>query len=106
MRGGPALAVPLLEDDGRGTSTLIQIWGGWRAAVPVAPPGAAATRGAGFSDFVHDGVRYRVYSLQTPRSRPSRSRRTWTRATTARDALALRAVAPGGLMAPVLMAAL
>jgi len=104
LRGGPALAVPLLEADGRdGVDTMIQIWGSDGVQLfqsrHIALPARAVL---GFSDLTHDGVRYRVYSLQTDQQTIQIAQDMDERESRAR-ALAARAMAPMAVIAPLLM---
>ena len=104
LRGGPALAVPLLEADGRdGVDTMIQIWGAdgvqlFQSRQVALPPHAVL----GFSDLTHDGVRYRVYSMQTDQQTIQIAQDMDERESRAR-ALAVRAMTPMAVIAPVLM---
>ena len=104
LRGGPALAAPLLEVDGRdGVDTMIQIWGADGVQLfqsrHIALPARAVL---GFSDLTHDGVRYRVYSMQTDQQTIQIAQDMDEREAHAR-ALAARAMAPMAVIAPLLM---
>ena len=104
LRGGPALAAPLLEADGRDSvDTMIQIWGSDGVQLfqsrHIALPARAVL---GFSDLTHDGVRYRVYSLQTDQQTIQIAQDMDERESRAR-ALAARAMAPMAVIAPLLM---
>ena len=107
LRGGPPLAVPLLEADGhRGVDTTIQIWGPDGTQLFQSRRFALPARAVlGFSDVTHDGVRYRVYSLQTPEQTIQIAQDMDDRKARAR-ALAARAVVPMAVIAPLLMLAL
>ena len=107
LRGGPALAVPMLEgDDNVGMDFVIQIWGpdGSRLfqSNRVALPSRAVL---GFSDVSESGARYRVYSVQTPFQTIQIAQDMGDRESRAR-ALAVRAILPMALIAPLLMLAL
>jgi two-component system, OmpR family, sensor kinase len=84
---------------------LVQIWSpdGTRLFSSIGPvlPAQALL---GFSDIAVDGVRYRVYSLQTPQRTVQIAQDLDARQARAR-ALALRAVLPVALLAPLLMMA-
>ena len=104
LRGGPPLAVPLLEGvDNNGVDYVIQIWGpdgtqlfqSNRLALP-------ARAVLGFSDVTQDGTRYRVYSVQTPFQTIQIAQDMDGRESRAR-ALAVRAMLPMALIAPLLM---
>ena len=104
LRGGPPLAVPLLEGvDNNGVDYVIQIWGpdgsqlfqSNRLALP-------AHAVLGFSDVTQNGARYRVYSVQTPLQTIQIAQDMDGRESRAR-ALAARAMLPMALIAPLLM---
>ena len=107
LRGGPPLAVPLLDGDGhRGVDTSIQIWGPDGAQLFQSRRYALPARAVlGFSDMTHDGVRYRVYSMQTESQTIQIAQDMDERGSRAR-ALAARAMAPMAVIAPLLMLAL
>jgi two-component system OmpR family sensor kinase len=103
VRGG----VPLSPPGGAGESYgyLVQIWGPdgtqlFSSTGPVLPAQALL----GFSDIAVGGVRYRVYSVQTPQQTVQIAQDLDARQARAR-ALALRAVLPVALLAPLLMMA-
>jgi len=103
LRGGPPLAVPSLEDDPNDTDYVIQIWGPngvqlFRSPRVSLPPQAVL----GFSDVLIQGSHYRVYSLQTPQQTIQIAQDMGARLARAR-ALAVRAMLPMALIAPVLM---
>ena len=104
LRGGPALAAPLLDGDGNAdVDYVIQIWGPdgvqlFRSSRGAMPPRAVL----GFSDVVLDGARFRVYSVQTPYQTIQIAQDMGARQARAR-ALAVRAMLPMALMAPLLM---
>jgi two-component system OmpR family sensor kinase len=102
LRGGLPLAPPALEADGS-EEYQIQIWGAdgvqlFRSAPVPLPPRAVL----GFSDARMRGVHYRVYALQTPFQTIQIAQNLDARQARAR-ALALRAVLPMAIMAPLLM---
>ena len=104
LRGGPPLAVPLLDGDAHsGVDTMIQIWGADGTPLfqsrRIALPARAVL---GFSDLTHDGVRYRVYSMQTDLQTIQIAQDMDERESRAR-ALAARAMAPMAAIAPLLM---
>ncbi len=107
LRGGPPLAVPLLEADGhQGVDTTIQIWGPDGTRLFQSRRYALPARAVlGFSDLTHDGVRYRVYSLQTAEQTIQIAQDMDDREARAR-ALAAHAVLPMAVIAPLLMLAL
>ena len=107
LRGGPPLAVPLLEADGhQGVDTTIQIWGPDGTRLFQSRRYALPARAVlGFSDLTHDGVRYRVYSLQTAEQTIQIAQDMDDREARAR-ALAARAALPMAVIAPLLMLAL
>ena len=84
---------------------LVQIWGPdgaqlFRSARAALPPFAVL----GFSDGVAGGVRYRVYSLQTPQQTVQIAQDLDARQARARS-MAARAMLPIALLAPLLMLA-
>ena len=107
LRGGPPLAVPMLDGDGhRGVDTTIQIWGPDGAQLFQSRRFALPARAVlGFSDMTHDGVRYRVYSMQAEAQTIQIAQDMDERESRAR-ALAARAMAPMAVIAPLLMLAL
>ena len=107
LRGGPPLAVPLLEADGhQGVDTSIQIWGPDGTRLFQSRRFALPARAVlGFSDLTHDGVRYRVYSLQTAEQTIQIAQDMDDREARAR-ALAAHAMVPMAIIAPLLMLAL
>ncbi len=104
LRGGPALAAPLLEgDENADVDYIIQIWGPdgvqlFRSSRGAMPPRAVL----GFSDVMLDGARFRVYSVQTQYQTIQIAQDMGARQARAR-ALAVRAMLPMALMAPLLM---
>jgi two-component system OmpR family sensor kinase len=105
LRGGPPLAVPLLESDGNnGVDYVIQIWGADGAQLFQSTPRLALPPHAvlGFSDITLGGSRYRVYSVQTPEQTIQIAQDMDDRESRAR-ALAARAVLPMAAIAPLLM---
>ena len=104
LRGGPALAAPVLEgDENADVDYVIQIWGPdgvqlFRSSRGAVPPRAVL----GFSDVVLDGARFRVYSVQTPYQTIQIAQDMGARQARAR-ALAVRAMLPMALIAPLLM---
>lgn len=103
---------PVQERDESGTGTepgendidyLVQIWGAdgiqlFRSSHSALPPRAVL----GFSDVVQGGTTYRVYSIQTPFQTIQIAQDMSARLSRAR-ALALRAMLPMALIAPLLM---
>ncbi len=104
LRGGPALAVPGLDGDGNNdVDYVIQIWGPdgvplFRSTRRAMPPRAVL----GFSDVVVNGLPFRVYSVQTQFQTIQIAQDMSARTARAR-ALAVRAMLPMALMAPLLM---
>lgn len=102
MRGGP----PRMErgspfEDNTGLN--VQIWGAdgvllFRTERSVLPPRAVL----GFSDITVDGTSYRVYTVQTALQTVQIAQDVSARNARAR-ALALRAIVPAALLAPLLM---
>jgi len=104
LRGGPALAAPLLDgDENADVDYVIQIWGPdgvqlFRSSRGAMPPRAVL----GFSDVMLNGSHYRVYSVQTPFQTIQIAQDMGARQARAR-ALAVRAMLPMALIAPLLM---
>ena len=104
LRGGPALGAPFLEDPSDADSGyVIQIWGPngvqlFRSGHSALPPRAVL----GFSDVQLQGTQYRVYSLQTAFQTIQIAQDMSARTARAR-ALAVRAMLPMALMAPLLL---
>lgn len=104
LRGGPALGTPFLEDPSDPESGyVIQIWGPngvqlFRSGHSALPPRAVL----GFSDVQLQGTQYRVYSLQTAFQTIQIAQDMSARTARAR-ALAVRAMLPMALMAPLLL---
>ncbi|MFZ4285142.1 ATP-binding protein [Variovorax sp. HJSM1_2] len=95
------LAVPDTAEDDVGY--IIQIWGAdgaplFRSPHAVLPPRAVL----GFSDVVQNNTRYRVYSIQTPAQTIQIAQDLSARQSRA-SALAVRAILPMALTAPLLM---
>lgn len=104
VRGGMPFAPGLAPGD-EGSGFLVQIWGPDGAQIfrtPRAPLPPVAV--LGFSDGVAGGVRYRVYSLQTPEHTVQIAQDLDARQARART-LALQAVLPIAMLAPLLMLA-
>jgi two-component system OmpR family sensor kinase len=104
VRGGMPFA-PGLGSDDPAFNFKVQIWGPdgvqiFRSPRSPLPPQAVL----GFSDGVAGGVRYRVYSLQTPEQTVQIAQDLDARQSRAR-ALAVQAVLPIALLAPLLMLA-
>ena len=101
---GQQLAPPPQErDDDADIDYLIQIWGAdgiqlFRSSHSALPPRAVL----GFSDVHQGGTSYRVYSIQTPFQTIQIAQDMNARTSRAR-ALALRAMLPMALIAPLLM---
>ena len=104
LRGGPPLAVPLLEGvDNNGVDYVIQIWGPDGSQLFQSNRMALPARAVlGFSDVTQNGARYRVYSVQTPAQTIQIAQDMDGRESRAR-ALAARAMLPMALIAPLLM---
>jgi two-component system OmpR family sensor kinase len=104
LRGGPPLAVPLLEGvDNNGVDYVIQIWGPDGSQLFQSNRMALPARAVlGFSDVTQNGTRYRVYSVQTPAQTIQIAQDMDGRESRAR-ALAARAMLPMALIAPLLM---
>jgi two-component system, OmpR family, sensor kinase len=105
IRGGIPLVTPGADGDGESYDFVVQIWSpdGTRIFSSTGPP-LPAQAVLGFSDIVVGGARYRVYSMQTPRHTVQIAQDLDARQGRAR-ALALRAVLPIALLAPLLMMA-
>ena len=84
---------------------MVQIWGPDGSQIFRSPRSQLPAQAVlGFSDGVAGGVRYRVYSLQTPEQTVQIAQDLDARQARAR-AMALRAVLPIALLAPLLMLA-
>lgn len=108
LRGGPALPhFPLDAPPGEGAQDyVIQIWSAdgrhvFQSSRVMLPPRAVL----GFADVTQNGVQYRVFSVQTPLQTIQIAQNMDDRLARAR-ALAVRAVLPLALIAPLLMLAL
>ena len=104
IRSGMPFA-PGLESDDPVFNFKVQIWGPdgeqiFRSPRSTLPPQAVL----GFSDGLAGGVRYRVYSLQTPEQTVQIAQDLDARQQRARE-MAVRAVLPIALLAPLLMLA-
>ena len=100
-RSPQGLAVPDTAEDDVGY--IVQIWGAdgvplFRTPHTVLPPRAVL----GFSDVVQNNTRYRVYSIQTPFQTIQIAQDMSARQSRA-SALAVRAMLPLALIAPLLM---
>ena len=105
IRGGVPFAPPGGAGDDDSFDFLVQIWG--PDGTPIFSsrgPALPAQALLGFSDISVAGVRYRVYSLQTPQHTVQIAQDLDARQARAR-ALALQAVLPVALLAPLLMMA-
>ncbi len=104
LRGGPALPSPALQDElVPGGEYVIQIWSAdgshvFQSSRVVLPARAIL----GFADVTHKGKRYRVYSVQTPLQTIQIAQNMDDRLARAR-ALAVRAVLPMAVVAPLLI---
>lgn len=105
LRGGPALPhFPLDAPPGEGAQDyVIQIWSAdgrhvFQSSRVMLPPRAVL----GFADVTQNGVSYRVFSVQTPLQTIQIAQNMNDRLARAR-ALAVRAVLPLALIAPLLM---
>ncbi|RYY72715.1 MAG: two-component sensor histidine kinase, partial [Comamonadaceae bacterium] len=98
--------VPLFPGAGAPSYDLqVQVWTPdgvevYRSVGPVLPPQALL----GFSDVEVEGTHYRVYAVQTPEHTIQVAQNRDARQARARD-MALRAMLPVALLAPLLMAA-
>jgi two-component system, OmpR family, sensor kinase len=101
VRGGMPVAP---GEDGAEMDFLVQIWGPDGRQIFSSRPDLPAQAVLGFSDIRVAGGRFRVYSLQTPQQTVQIAQDLDAREARAR-ALALRAVLPVALLAPLLMAA-
>ena len=100
MPFGPGLSPGDPADD-----FMVQIWGPDGAQIFRSPRSQLPAQAVlGFSDGVAGGVRYRVYSLQTPEHTVQIAQDLDARQARARS-MALRAVLPIALLAPLLMLA-
>ena len=106
LRGGVLPGLPLAEsDDGSGFDLYVQIWGQdgtqiFRSSRSALPPRAVL----GFSDVEANGIRYRVYTLQTALQTVQIAQDLSARGARAR-ALAMQAVLPFAWLTPLLMLA-
>jgi two-component system, OmpR family, sensor kinase len=96
--------LPVARGDGEDMDFLVQIWGPDGRQIFSSRPDLPAQAVLGFSDIRVAGGRFRVYSLQTPQQTVQIAQDLDAREARAR-ALALRAVLPVALLAPLLMAA-
>ncbi len=104
VRGGMPLAPGLAPGD-PAYDFMVQIWGPDGAQLFRSPHSQLPAQAVlGFSDGVAGGVRYRVYSLQTPEQTVQIAQDMDARQARART-MALRAVLPIALLAPLLMLA-
>jgi two-component system, OmpR family, sensor kinase len=90
--------------DGEDMDFLVQIWGPDGRQIYSSRPDLPARAVLGFSDMRVAGGRFRVYSLQTPQQTVQIAQDLDAREARAR-ALALRAIIPVALLAPLLMMA-
>ena len=106
LRSGVLPGLPLAEgEDGSGFDLYVQIWGQdgtqiFRSSRSALPPRAVL----GFSDVEANGIRYRVYTLQTALQTVQIAQDLSARSARAR-ALALQAVLPFAWLTPLLMLA-
>lgn len=104
LRGGPALPnFPMDSARGEATDYVIQIWSAdgrhvFQSSRVMLPPRAVL----GFADVTQDGVRYRVFSVQTPLQTIQIAQNMDDRTARAR-VLAARSLLPLALIAPLLM---
>jgi two-component system OmpR family sensor kinase len=104
VRGGMPFA-PGLDAADPAYEFMVQIWGPDGAQIFRSPRSLLPQQAVlGFSDGVAGGVRYRVYSLQTPQQTVQIAQDLDARQARAR-AIAARAVLPIALLAPLLMLA-
>jgi two-component system OmpR family sensor kinase len=104
VRGGMPFA-PGLDPADPAYEFMVQIWGPDGAQIFRSPRSLLPQQAVlGFSDGVAGGVRYRVYSLQTPQQTVQIAQDLDARQARAR-AIAVRAVLPIALLAPLLMLA-
>lgn len=104
VRGGMPFG-PGLEPGDPAYDFLVQIWGPDGAQIFRSPRSQLPAQAVlGFSDGVAGGVRYRVYSLQTPEQTVQIAQDLDARQARART-IALQAVLPIALLAPLLMLA-
>ncbi len=104
VRGGMPFA-PGLDPADPADDFMVQIWGPDGAQIFRSPRSLLPQQAVlGFSDGVAGGVRYRVYSLQTPQQTVQIAQDLDARQARAR-AIAARAVLPIALLAPLLMLA-
>ena len=104
IRGGMPFE-PVLDPNDPSHSLMVQIWGPDGAQIFRSPRSQLPAQAVlGFSDGVAGGVRYRVYSLQTPQQTVQIAQNLDARQARART-MALRAVLPIALLAPLLMLA-
>jgi two-component system OmpR family sensor kinase len=104
VRGGMPFG-PGLEPGDPAYDFMVQIWGRDGAQIFRSPRSQLPAQAVlGFSDGVAGGVRYRVYSLQTPEQTVQIAQDLDARQARART-MALRAVLPIALLAPLLMLA-
>lgn len=104
LRGGPALPnFPMDSARGEAEDYVIQIWTAdgrhvFQSSRVMLPPRAVL----GFADVTQDGVRYRVFSVQTPVQTIQIAQNMDDRTARAR-VLAVRSLLPLALIAPLLM---
>jgi len=96
--------MPVTSGDGEDMDFLVQIWGPDGEQIFSSRPDLPAQAVLGFSDMRVAGGRFRVYSLQTPHETVQIAQDLDAREARARS-LALRAVLPVVLLAPLLMMA-
>jgi two-component system OmpR family sensor kinase len=102
VRGGLPFG-PGLDPAEPADDIMVQIWGPDGAQIFRSPRSQLPAQAVlGFSDGVAGGVRYRVYSLQTPEQTVQIAQDLDARQARART-MALRAVLPIALLAPLLM---
>jgi two-component system OmpR family sensor kinase len=104
IRGGMPFG-PGLDPSDPANGFVVQIWGPDGAQIFRSPRSQLPAQAVlGFSDGIAGGVRYRVYSLQTPEQTVQIAQDLDARQARART-MALRAVLPVALLAPLLMLA-